>query len=386
MNQFGTVSSTKKAASIALALTLLVPGLAGCNSATASKKQEPEKVEKVATKTAAATENKALPNVKILATGGTIAGAAKSESETTGYKAGVVGVDQLVEAVPELKDLANISGEQVCKIDSSAMTNEILLKLAKEVDKQLKDPGVDGIVITHGTDTLEETAYFLNLVIKSEKPVVVVGSMRPSTALSADGPLNLYNAVAIAASKESKGKGVLVALNDKIGSARDTTKTNTTRVDTFGSQDFGYLGLVQGGKPYFYNLSARKHTTNTEFNVNDIKELPRVDIVYAHGNDSRSMVDAAVEAGAKAIIHAGTGNGSVYPETLEGLIDAQKKGIVIVRDSKVGSGMVTHEDIDDKNHFVSSDTLNPVKARVLTMIALSKTSDPAKIQEMFNQY
>ncbi|CAM3989608.1 type II asparaginase [Mesobacillus zeae] len=380
------VFSKKKAASIALTFTLLIPGLAGCTSASATKKADPAKVEKVETKTAAATDNKALPNVKILATGGTIAGAAKSESETTGYKAGVVGVDQLVEAVPELKELANISGQQVCKIDSSAMTNEILLDLAKEVDKQLKDPKINGIVITHGTDTLEETAYFLNLVIKSDKPVVLVGSMRPSTALSADGPLNLYNAVAIAASEESKGKGVLVALNDKIGSARDTTKTNTTSVDTFGSQDFGYLGLVQGGKPYFYTESTRKNTTETEFNVNDIKDLPRVDIVYAHGNDSRVMVDAAVKAGAKAIIHAGTGNGSVYPETLEGLIDAQKKGVVVVRDSKVGSGMVTREDVDDKNHFVSADTLNPVKARVLLMLALSKTNDPAKIQEMFNQY
>jgi L-asparaginase len=388
MNQSINVFSKKKVTTIALAFTLLIPSLAGCQYSADTKKADstPAKVMKVEAKTASASVNKALPNVKILATGGTIAGVAKSDSQTTGYKAGVVGIDQLVEAVPDLKKLANISGEQICNIDSSAMTNQILLDLAKEVDKQLKDPKVNGIVITHGTDTLEETAYFLNLVIKSDKPVVLVGSMRPSTALSSDGPLNLYNAVAIAASEKSKGKGVLIALNDKIGSARDTNKTDTTSVDTFQSQDFGYLGLVQGGQPYYYTESTRKNTKETEFNINDINELPRVDIVYAHGNDSRVMVDAAVNAGAKGIIHAGTGNGSVYPETQDGLVNAQKKGVVVVRASKIGSGMVTHEDSDEKNHFVTSDTLNPVKARVLLMLALTKTNDPVKIQEMFNQY
>ncbi|WCK54024.1 type II asparaginase [Aneurinibacillus sp. Ricciae_BoGa-3] len=327
-----------------------------------------------------------LKNIKILATGGTIAGTGTSNTQTTGYTAGVLGVDALIKAVPGLDKVANISGEQVANIDSSAMTNEIWLKLAKEVNAQLAKPDVDGVVITHGTDTLEETAYFLNLVVHSDKPVVLVGSMRPATATSADGPMNLYNAVALASSNAAKGKGVLVSLNDQINGARDVTKTNTTNMDTFKSPELGYMGYMLGGKAHFYNQSTKRHTTNSEFSVDDLKSLPRVDIVYSHENDGREFVDAAAKAGAKGIIHAGTGDGSVYPVTKEGLLDAQKKGIVVVRSSRVGNGIVSHEADDDVNHFVTSDNLNPQKARVLLMLALTKTNDPSEIQRMFDEY
>lgn len=368
----------KKAISSAVILTLTASILqAPVISYASSAAPAPVKVEQKANN---------LPNIKILATGGTIAGTGTSNTQTTGYQAGVLGVDTLIKAVPGLEKQANITGEQIAKIDSSAMTNEIWLKLAKRVNELLAQKDVDGIVITHGTDTLEETAYFLNLVVKSDKPVVLVGAMRPATATSADGPMNLYNAVSLAASPESKGKGVLACLDDQINGARDITKTNTTNVDTFKSQDFGFLGYVISGKPYFYKESSKKHTTQSEFDVSKLTSLPRVEILYGHEQDSRIFADAAVKAGAKGIIHAGTGNGSIFPETKEGLLDAQKAGAVVVRASRVGSGVVTHEADDDQNGFVSADTLNPQKARILLMLALTKTTDVKEIQRMFEQY
>ena len=321
--------------------------------------------------------------------GGTIAGTGSVATQTTGYQAGVLTPDQLIEAVPSLKDIANLSAAQVAKIDSgTSNTDAIMVKLAKEVQKTLDDPKYDGVVITHGTDTLEETAYFLNLTVHSDKPIVIVGSMRPSTAMSADGPLNLYNAVSLAGSKEAQGKGVLISLNDKIGNARDTFKTSTTGVDTFKNPELGYLGYMLGGKPYFYNLPVRKHTNQSDFDIHNITEdhLKRVDIVYSHANDDRVMVDAAVSAGAKGIIHAGTGNGSIHEKTLPGLQDAVKKGVVVVRGTRVPEGIVTREKIDDENKFVTSDNLSPQKARILLMLALTQTQDPQKIQEYFNQY
>ena len=189
----------------------------------------------------AAAVTKPLPNVKILATGGTIAGAGTSSTQTVGYTAAVTAVDSLISAVPELKNIANVSGEQVAQIASEDMTDEVWLKLAKRVNQLLASPLVDGIVITHGTDTLEETAYFLNLVVKSDKPVVVVGSMRPATSISADGPMNLYRAVVLAGSAEAAGKGVLVMLNDQINAAREVSKTDTTSLDTFKSPGWDCL-------------------------------------------------------------------------------------------------------------------------------------------------
>src|SRR5207244_2979152 len=198
--------------------------------------------------------------VMVLATGGTIAGSGASSTTVVGYTAATVGIETLLNAVPELKTVANVTGEQVLQIASENMNNDYWLKLAKRVNTLLAQNDVDGIVITHGTDTIEETAYFLNLVVKSQKPVVIVGAMRPSTAISADGPINLYNAVILAGSKAAVGKGVLVSLNDQINGARDVTKTNTSTADTFKSTELGMLGYIQGGKPYFYRQSIRKHT------------------------------------------------------------------------------------------------------------------------------
>lgn len=329
-----------------------------------------------------------LANVVILATGGTIAGTGGTATTTVGYTAAKVGVEQLIEAVPELKKVAQVRGEQVFQIASENMTNDHWLKLAKRVNALLAQPDVDGIVITHGTDTIEETAYFLNLVIKSKKPVVLVGSMRPSTAISADGPINLYNAAILAASPEAVGKGVLVSLNDQINAARDVTKANTSTVDTFRAPELGMLGYLQGGKPYFYRLPARKHTVESEFDVSKLETLPKVDIVYGYANNTRVPLDALVAAGAKGVVHAGVGNGSLFTEVKEGLIEARKKGVIVVRSSRTGNGIVARngEANDDELDFVVSDTLNPQKARVLLMLALTQTSDTKEIQRVFYTY
>src|SRR6185503_2112986 len=211
-----------------------------------------------------------LANVTILATGGTIAGSGATSTTTVGYTAATVGVDALLNSVPELKKVANVRGEQVFQIASENMNNDYWLKLAKRVNTLLAQDDVDGIVITHGTDTIEETSYFLDLVVKSKKPVVIVGAMRPSTAISADGPINLFNAVILAGSEEAVGKGVLVALNDQINAAREVTKNNTSTLDTFRSPELGMLGYIQGNKAFFYRQPTRKHTADTEFDVGNL--------------------------------------------------------------------------------------------------------------------
>ena len=229
------------------------------------------------------------------------------------------------------------------------------MKLAKRVNELLTQDDVDGIVITHGTDSIEETACFLNLVVKSRKPVVIVGAMRPSTAISADGPVNLYNAVTLAGSEEAVGKGVLVVLNDQVNGARDVTKTNTANADTFLSGELGFLGYMQDNKPHFYRLSTRKHTTDTEFDVSKLESLSQVDIVYGYANMNRIPIDAFVAAGDKGIVHAGVGDGSLARPAVEpALIEARKKGVIIVRSSRVGNGIVARngEAKDDDLDFV----------------------------------
>ena len=264
----------------------------------------------------------AKPNIVILATGGTIAGEAKSDLATTGYKAGSVSVDVLIKAVPELQNIANIQAEQIANIDSSNMTDEIWLKLAKRINTLLKDSKVDGIVITHGTDTMEETAYFLNLVIKSDKPVVLTGAMRPATAISADGPKNLYNAVSLAGDKNAKGKGVMIAMNDKIHAAREVTKTHTLNVETFKSPNSGEIGYIIDGKVFFDTASIKPNTLKAPFSVENLDSLPKVDIVYTYSNDgSKVAVEAFLKAGAKGLVVAGSGAGSIHEKQKNDLME-----------------------------------------------------------------
>ncbi|AHL70407.1 type II asparaginase [Bacillus altitudinis MN12] len=371
-----------------LSVSLLVTA-ACANDSTQENNQSNQESTTSETKeknTAVETGNKSLSNIKVLATGGTIAGSSDSNTDTTGYKSGALGIDKVIASVPQLKDIANVTGEQVANVGSENVDNALLLKLAKRVNQLLNDDQVDGIVVTHGTDTLEETAYFLHLVVKSDKPVVVVGSMRPASAISADGPLNLYHAVKIASTKEAKGKGVMVTLNDRIASARFITKTNTTTTDSFKSLEQGYIGEVAGEVVSFYNEPTRKHTADSEFDISKLKELPQVDILYGYQNDQKYVYDAAVKEGAKGIVVAAAGNGTMSTEAINGATDAVKKDVVIVRSSRAGNGIVTHEKMDDEHHFVSSDSLNPQKARILLMLALTKTKDPDKIQSYYEQY
>jgi glutamin-(asparagin-)ase len=328
-----------------------------------------------------------LANVVIIGTGGTIAGAGASATNTSAYKSAVVPVDAIIEAVPAIKQVANVRGEQVFQIGSESFNDERLITLAKRVSELVKRTDVDGVVITHGTDTIEETAYFLNLTIHSTKPVVIVGSMRPGTALSADGALNLYSAVLVAANPVSAAKGVLVVMNDEIHSGRDVSKTNTFKLETFKSP-YGPLGYVVEGQAQYYRLPARAHTVNSEFDIDQISALPKVGIAYAYGNVDRVAVDAIVAGGAKALIYAATGNGSVSEFMVPALQDARGKGVQVLRASRTGSGVVVRngEQPDDKYDWIVAGDQNPQKARILMALALTKTNDPKALQQIFWKY
>jgi len=329
-----------------------------------------------------------LANVVVLATGGTIAGAGASAANSATYQAAKVGIEQLIAGVPELSQLANVRGEQVMQIASESITNDNLLQLGRRVAELADSKDVDGIVITHGTDTLEETAYFLNLVEKTDKPIVVVGSMRPGTAMSADGMLNLYNAVAVASSKEARGKGVLVTMNDEIQSGRDVSKMINIKTEAFKSA-WGPLGMVVEGKSYWFRLPAKRHTMDSEFDIKTIKSLPDVEIAYSYGNVSDTAYKALAQSGAKAIIHAGTGNGSVSSRVVPTLQALRKGGVQIIRSSHVNAGgfvLRNAEQPDDKYDWVVAHDLNPQKARILAMVALTKTNDSKELQRMFWEY
>jgi L-asparaginase len=294
----------------------------------------------------------------------------------------------MLNSVPGIKDLANIKGEQISNVGSQDISFDIMLKLAKRINDLLPTSDVDGVVITHGTDTMEETAYFLNLTVKSDKPVVMVGSMRPSTAVSADGPLNLYNAVAVAADPNARGRGVLVVMNDWIHGAHSLTKTSTTAVQTFMSPTRGLVGVVAYGKDDFYNNPQWKHTTASEFDVLGVTKIPRVDVIFADADMSPDLIDASVKSGAKGIVIAGVGNGNMNQASLDAAARAAKSGVVVVRSSRVPTGTVGRnvEVKDDELGFVASDELNPQKSRILLSLALLKTHSPEQIQQMFVIY
>ena len=327
------------------------------------------------------------PKVVVLATGGTIAGAAASDV-TAGYTSGQVGVEQLLAAVPQAGKLAVLSGEQISNIGSQDMEDAVWLKLARRVSELVASDDVEGVVITHGTDTIEETAYFLNLVVRTAKPVVLTAAMRPSTALSADGPLNFYNAVAVAADPSAADRGVLVVVNDWIHGASAITKTNTTAVQTFASPLRGLIGTVAYGAIEYYRLPAGRHGLKSEFSIDGVAQLPRVDIVYAHAGMDGSLIDAAAKAGAKGIVVAGVGNGNMTKAALTALAAQAKKGVVCVRSSRVPTGRVSRnvEVDDDATGTVASEELNPAKARVLLKLALLSKRGPGDVQRLFREY
>ena len=350
----------------------------------------------------ARTVSPALPRIRLLATGGTIAGAQVKGAR--GYKAAAFSVEALIAAVPQLGELARLEVEQVAAIGSQDMDEATWRKLAARTQAALDVKEITGVVITHGTDTMEETAFFLNLVVRSAKPVVLVGAMRPATAISADGPMNLYNAIAVAADPAARGRGVLVVANDEIHFAREIAKTNTTQVGTFASGHRGLAGLVNAGRIHFYAPPMRRHTAQSEFAGSSAgfqpalstkagkdagaTPLPRVDIVYAHAGMGRELIDAAVRAGARGLVLAGVGDGNLNATALAAASEAAKAGVAIVRSSRTGGGVVERNiEIDDDEHgFIVADELNPQKARVLLMLGLTRTREARALQEMFFAY
>jgi glutamin-(asparagin-)ase len=336
---------------------------------------------------AAIAHAQALPNVVILATGGTIAGAGASAVNSATYAAAKVPVEKLLAGLPELSKVANVRGEQVFQIASESLTNDNLLTLAKRVSALSKQSDVDGIVITHGTDTLEETAYFLTLTVHTTKPIIVVGSMRPGTALSADGALNLFDAVNVAASKDAGGKGVLVTMNDEIQSGRDVSKTVNIKTEAFKSQ-WGPLGMIVEGRNYWFRAPVKRHTMQSEFDIDKIDALPAVEIAYGYQGVSATAIDALAKSGIKALIHAGTGNGSVADRIVPNLQKVRADGIPVIRSARVPDGFVIRnaEQPDDKYDWVVAHDLRPQKARILAMVALTKTNDTKQLQRIFWEY
>lgn len=368
------------------ALTAAVSLCFAC--AVPAKSEAPATTAATSSTSSQGVKQTALPQVVILATGGTIAGAGETAANSASYQAAKVPVDKLIAGVPDLAKVAKVRGEQVFQIASESFTNEHLLQLGRRVSALLKQSDVDGVVVTHGTDTLEETAYFLHLTVRSDKPIVVVGSMRPSTALSADGVLNLLNAVTVAGAKDSRGKGTLVVMNDEIHTGRDVSKSVNIKTEAFKSP-WGPLGMVVEGKTYWFRQPAKRHSTKSEFDIDRLESLPAVDIAYGYGNVTDAAYKALVSAGAKAIVHAGTGNGSVAANVVPSLKSLRSQGVQIVRSSRVNSGgfvIRNAEQPDDQNDWVVAHDLNPQKARILTALALSKSMNSADLQRVFWEY
>jgi L-asparaginase len=291
---------------------------------------------------------------------------------------------QMIERIPEVKKFARVTVEsdEFIPYDSAADLKALSLLIAK----RLADPDIAGAVFTHGTNTIEETAYFMNLTVRSEKPAVIVGAQRPFSTLSSDGPLNLLNAIRVAADPVSRGKGTLVVLNDEINAARDVTKTNTYRTETFQSRELGILGYADPDRVVFYRAPVRKHTVQSQFDLTQIGELPKVTILYSYTGDDGDLAKAAVAAGAKGLVIAGTGAGHTQNarKILKELADST--GVVVVRSARVGAGRVIRQDNWQEPGFVAADNLSPQKARILLQLALSKTNKPDEIQQMFDEY
>ncbi|KAB2575739.1 L-asparaginase 2-1 [Lasiodiplodia theobromae] len=326
--------------------------------------------------------NASLPNITIFATGGTIASQGSSSAQTVGYQVGL-GVQQLVDAVPEVLNISNIYGQQIANVGSQNINATVLLQLARNITAELEKDDVQGVVVTHGTDTMEETAFFLDLVVNSTKPVVVVGAMRPATALSADGPLNLYQAVSLAASEKAQGRGVMIALNDRIGSAFYTQKNNANSLDTFYATEQGQLGFFINQVPYFYYTAASIPNKPYFPPSPTATTLPTVAVLYTHQDDVAAIVPAAVAAGAEGLVFAGSGAGSIDDAVKEAASAAfNASGVAMVASRRTPDGFVPKEDVED--WMVAAGFLNPQKSRILLQLALDAGYSVDEIRETFD--
>lgn len=329
-------------------------------------------------------DDEKLKNIYILATGGTIAGTGEI-GKTTSYKSGEIDFEDLLSTIPNISHKAKVKGEQILNVDSNEITGEDWIMIANKINMLAKE-NIDGFVITHGTDTLDETAYFLNLVVRTNKPVVITGAMRPATAASADGPLNLYQAIALAGSDNAVGQGVLVAFSDGIYSGRDVQKVNTFKTDAFNERDFACLGCMRDDNCYFFTKTLKTHTVNSVFNVQNLKELPKVGIAYFGLGADPDILDYLAEKN-KGIVIAGSGSGNYSDKWLEKVKALSKKGIPVVRASRIGRGIITENPImDQSENSIPANTLSPQKARILLSLALTKTKNFDKIKQIFREY
>ncbi len=328
-----------------------------------------------------------LPRVIILATGGTIAGAGTS-ADRAGYQAGALPIDELLNAVPQIHKIAKVTGEQISSVGSQDISIEIWLKMNKRINEIFAKNEADAIVITHGTDTKEETAFFLNMTVRSDKPVVMTGSMRPATGISADGPKNLFDAVVVAASPNSAGRGPVVIFSENIFDARDIVKTNSTHMEAFTAPNAGPIGQVYDGKVSYYNTNTRKSDKNTPFEVSALTKLPKVEIVYMYADADPILINTLVTNKVEGIVIAGVGNGNFNKAFYTAVENAVKNGVIVCRATRCVSGRVVLEDeIDDaKLGTIVSDDMNPQKARILLMLGLTKTKDKKQLQDYFFQY
>ena len=318
--------------------------------------------------------------IVILGTGGTIAGVGDAGKEA-GYEPGTLTVDDLLSAVPELSGIAEFEAIQICNVNSDDVTDEIWIQLANTINEMAADPEVDGFVITHGTDTMEETAYFLNLTVKTDKPVVITGSMRPSTSISADGPMNLYEAACVAASDEAIGKGVLVVFSDRIYAARSVAKASTYSVMAISAGETGDLGIVRDANIYMYDKPIKKHTTESEFDIEGLTSLPEVAIVYFYVDADPQLLRYAAE-NSEGLVIAGAGEGSFSKLWIDIIEELQ---IPVVISSRIYDGIITKESLLCDN-TVPSNTLSPQKAAILLRLALTGEADQERLERLYSEY
>ncbi|KAE8405654.1 Asparaginase/glutaminase [Aspergillus pseudonomiae] len=327
--------------------------------------------------------NTTLPNVTIFATGGTIAGSSADNTATTGYKAGAIGIQTLIDAVPEMLNVANVAGVQVANVGSPDITSSILLHLSKQINEVVcNDPTMAGAVVTHGTDTLEESAFFLDATVNCRKPVVIVGAMRPSTAISADGPLNLLQSVTVATSPKARDRGALTVMNDRIVSAFYASKTNANTIDTFKAIEMGNLGEVVSNKPYFFYPPVQP-TGKTEIDIQNITAIPRVDILYSYEDMHNDILYSAIQNGAKGIVIAGSGSGSVSTPFSAAIEDiTSKHDIPIVASTRTGNGEVPSS---AESSQIASGYLNPAKTRILLGLLLAEGKSMEEMRAVFER-
>lgn len=328
-----------------------------------------------------------MKNIKILATGGTISAYHDNRLDFRNYISGHYSGEEILQRIPEVKDYATVDIEQIANISSTLIQSEHWLALRDKIHQSFEEDDYDGIVITHGTNTIEETAYFLHLTCNSEKPIVLTGAQRPLSALSSDAPINLLNAIKVAATEKSHGKGVLVVLNDQISSARSVSKMNTYRLETFQAIEQGYLGFVDpDDQVTFYQAPVRKHTYLSEFSTEQLSNLPEVGIVYSYAGAKGEGIDAIVESGMQGLVIAGTGAGRCSHLEEDALYRAKKANLTIVMSSRYGLGRVVPLQKYESLELITADNLQPHKARILLMLALTKYKKQNDIQKLFNTY